>query len=274
MTALRSFAKNVWTGRVEHDVDRVSAALAYFMMLAFAPFLALLAIIASRFVDPRFVNATLHNVVARFVGAESAGTITAAVASYAARAQPSSGVALVAIVLTLWGSVALFGQVSWALRRTWGVPEPRGIRGAVLVSLLGLGAVAVLTAVFVALVTVLALTSSAGHSASFKTVRLLIACAVIALTFAGAYRLMSGAKPAWRDVLLGAAPAALVYGVGSFFLGAYLGSSFTISAWGTAGSILAVLIWAYFSANVFLTGAEFARAFGEMRAHPAETPAS
>lgn len=255
----------VWCGRSENDIDRMSAAMSYYAMLALAPLIALVGITASRFIDPEIVQKAIYAWLLHSVGPQSAATVSAAATSYAERATGSTTLTIIAVALMLWGAIGLFRQVVWALHRIWDRPQVVGFHREVRLQLIALAAVGFVVVTFIGALTIFTLIAGVGFMSWSKWVALLVSTVVVALAFAAAYHFMSGGAPTWSDALLGASLAALAYTIGSYILGAFVGSSFTVSAYGAAGSVLATLIWVYFAANVFLEGADIARVVAEER---------
>jgi membrane protein len=96
-----------------------------------------------------------------------------------------------------------------------------------------------------------------------RAVNFLISFAVITLLFALIYKVVPDAEIAWNDVWIGAGTTSLLFIVGKFLIGLYLGYSAEGSAYGAAGSMVVLMIWVYYSAQIFLMGAEFTRIYAE-----------
>jgi membrane protein len=174
------------------------------------------------------------------------------------------------IAMSLFGAAGLFGQLQDALDTIWGVkPKPgRGIWGISRDRFLSLSMVLgtaflllmslVVSAALAAAVQLLGEwdTGAIGH-----VVNELVSLVVITLLFAVIFKFLPDAKIAWGDVWLGAAITALLFEVGKFLLGLYLGHSGVASAYGAAGSLAVLLIWLYYSGQIFLFGAEFTKVY-------------
>ena len=102
------------------------------------------------------------------------------------------------------------------------------------------------------------------------------AFAMVSVMFALIYKVMPSARVQWRDVWIGALFTALLFNFGKLLIGLYIGRSGVVSGFGAAGSLVVILLWLYYSAQIFLLGAEFtwvyANTFGSRRAQPAELP--
>jgi membrane protein len=94
-----------------------------------------------------------------------------------------------------------------------------------------------------------------------EVLNFIISFALISVMFAAIYKVLPGAKLSWRDVLVGAVVTALLFTVGKFLIGLYLGRSLVASSYGAAGALIVVLLWIYYSPQIFLLGAEFTKIY-------------
>jgi len=104
-----------------------------------------------------------------------------------------------------------------------------------------------------------------GWEAVLQTVNFAVSFAIVTGLFAAIYKIMPRAQIAWRDVWVGAVVTALLFSIGKFLIGLYLGKSGVTSAFGAAGYLIVLLIWVYYSAQIFLLGAEFTWAYAHSR---------
>jgi membrane protein len=98
-------------------------------------------------------------------------------------------------------------------------------------------------------------------SALLEVLNFLVSFSVLTALFALAYKILPDVRLAWRDVLVGAAATAALFTVGKFAIGFYLGASDLASSYGAAGALILVLVWVYYSAQIFLLGAEFTKVY-------------
>jgi membrane protein len=186
--------------------------------------------------------------------------------------QPGSGTlaTILGVIMLLVGAAGLFGQLQDALNTIWEVqPKPgRGIWGFVQDRFLSF--TMVLGSAFLLLVSLVisaALAAIGGLFGDWQTgvvgqaVNQLISLAVITLLFAMIFKFLPDAKIAWRDVWLGAVITAILFTLGKFLIGLYLGHSSVGSVYGGAGSLAVLLIWLYYSSQIFLFGAEFTKVY-------------
>ena len=207
------------------------------------------------------------------VGEEGAKAIEIMVASASA---PASGfwATIIGAIMLLVGALGLFGQLQDALNTIWEV-EPNSGRGMLgflrdrLLSLsmvLGTAFLLLVSLVISAILSAVArLFGEWGATIVGQALNLSVSFLIITLLFAMIYRFLPDARIAWRDVWFGAAFTTLLFTIGKFLIGLYLGQAGTASAYGAAGSFAALLIWLYYSAQIFLFGAELTKVFADRR---------
>jgi membrane protein len=190
----------------------------------------------------------------------------------AAARDPTSGLmaTIVASVLLVVGATSVFAELKGSLDELWGIGKSQdtGFMGLVRTRLLSFGLVLVLAfLLLVSLVVSAALTlieqradGVLGISTAFlTTISSIISFGVIACMFAVIYKTLPDAPLTWRDVWIGAVFTAGLFSLGKYVIGLYLGNSGVASSFGAAGSLIALLLWVYYSAQIFFLGAEFTR---------------
>jgi membrane protein len=188
--------------------------------------------------------------------------------------KPQAGIVATAIgvVVALFGASGVFGQLQEALNTIWGVkPKPGGgLLGFIRTRFLSfamVGGVCFLLLVSLTIETLLRVFTNylknimPGGDIISLALFLLFDLAVIALLFAMIFRYLPDAKIAWRDVWVGAILTAVLFVLGKFVLGLYLGSGAAGSAYGAASSLVTLLLWIYYSALILLFGAEFTQVY-------------
>lgn len=267
-TLLREAAKE-WT---EDKVPRLGAALAYYTVFSLAPLLILVIAIAGLTLGQReSAQEAVLSQLRGLVGQDGAGVIETAIEN---SSQPATGViaSVVSVVTLLLGALGAFGQLQDALNTIWEVkPKPgRGIVGIIKDRLLSFGLVLVIGFfVVVSLVASAALTAIGtflssvvpGPEIVMEVVNFLLSFAVVSALFAIMFKYLPDAKIAWRDVIVGAIATALLFTIGKTLIGLYLGNSSTTSTYGAAGSLVVLLLWAYYAAQIFLFGAELTQVY-------------
>ena len=273
-SAVGGMAWKVVTRFVSDECPLRAAAISYYTIFAMPPLLALLALMAGRFLGPAQLRTLILDQVTSLIGVQSAGEIVEVVQNVA---QPnlSGPVAIVGLIAVVFGATSAFVQLQRALNAVWGVaPDPR--RGDVhtflvkrAISLLMILAVGVLILFLVTVSTLL----SVFHLAlryyappALATGALPLADAVVSLVVVSALftvvlRTVPDAAIKWRDALAGGVFTGVLFTAGKTAIGYYLGRSDLASVYGAAGSLAVALLWVYYSAAILLLGAEFTRAW-------------
>jgi membrane protein len=261
-----------------HDrAPRLGAALAYYTVFSLVPFLVVVIALIGLVFGEEAAQSAILGQIAALVGEQSA----AAIKDMIQRAeQPSTGVfaTVIALATLLLGASGVFGQLQDALNTVWGVEpkEGRGVWGFIKDRFLSF--VAVLGTGFLLLVSLILSSALAAlgkwfsgllpvPEAVLQLMNFALSFVVVTGLFALIFKVLPDAKVAWRDVWIGAGLTAALFTIGKFSLGLYLGKSNVASAYGAAGSLVLVLLWVYYSAQIMLYGAEFtqvyANRFGE-----------
>ena len=263
--------KDTLTGWDEDNVTRLAASLAYYTLLSIAPLIILAVAVAGLAFGEEAARQHISGQLSGVVGVGAAG----AVESIAKNAHaPGSGVVsiIVGIAVLLFGASGVFGELQSALNTVWEVaPKPgRGIWGIVKDRFFSFTmVVGVAFLLLVSLIISAALTwlgqvfanSLPGGTLVWQALNFCISLAVITALFALMFKTVPDVHIKWRDVWVGSAVTAALFTLGKFALGIYLGSAGVSSAYGAAGSIVALVIWVYYSSQVLLIGAEFTQAY-------------
>ena len=256
------------------------AALAYYSMFSIAPLLFLIISIAGLVFGADAVRGMVFDQVAALMGPNGAEAIQEMLAHVS---EPKTGgfAAALSIGLLLFGASTVFGQLQTALDTIWRVPEEEkkkekqnGIWTFIKSRLLTFGMVLGLAF----LVTIsLALSAALGAlgkwwgplfgqwEAVAHVFDLVVNFGVLTVVFAAIFKLMPRASIQWRDVWVGAFVTALLFVIGKFLIGLYLGKSDVGSSFGAFGSLVIVMVWIYYSAQIFLLGAEFTWVYAHER---------
>lgn len=257
------------TSWVDHRASSKGAALAFYTLFSMTPILVVAIAVAGYVFGAEAAQGAIVAQVQGLVGPNGAQAIQALLA--AAR-DPVSGLVatLVASVLLLLGATSVFAELKGSLDELWGIDKPRQSAFSVLLRtrLLSFGMVLVLAFLLLVSLVVSAALALLEHHASgvlgssaavLATTSSLISFGVIACMFAVIYKTLPEAPLSWRDVWIGAAFTAGLFSLGKYAIGLYLGNSGVTSSFGAAGSLIALLLWVYYSAQIFFLGAEFTR---------------
>ena len=269
IVALFKNTANEW---VQDKCPQLGAALAYFTVFSLAPLvLVLLAVFGLIFGSTDHAQQKLTEQLQYLIDPSGIKVIQDIAAN---AAKPQSGIVATAIgiVLALFGASGVFGQLQDALNTIWGVkPKPGGgIMGFIRTRFLSFAMVGGVCFLLLVSLTIEAVLR--GFSDYLKNVMpgghilalilfLLFDLGVIVLLFAMIFRYLPDAKIGWRDVWVGATLTAVLFGLGKFVLGLYLGSGAAGSAYGAASSLITLLLWIYYAAQILLFGAEFTQVY-------------
>jgi membrane protein len=262
----------------EDDALQLGAALAYYTIFSIAPLLLIVIAVAGLVWGREAAEGQIYRQFDNLVGAQGAAALQTMVGN-AARQGDKTGIlaTVVAAVTALFGATGVFAQLQSALNRIWNVePKPdRGILSFVMTRVISFGMI--LGIGFLLLVSLVVSAGLAavnsymsglipGAESVFQVIHFVIAFGVVTLLFAMIYRFLPDVKIAWRDVWIGAAITALLFTIGKFAIGLYLGHSSAASVFGAAGSLVVVLLWIYYSTQILFFGAEltqvYARRYG------------
>jgi membrane protein len=254
---------------MDHRATSKGAALAFYTLFSMTPILVLSIAVAGYVFGAEAAQGEIVAQVQGLVGPNGAQAIQALLA---AAQDPTSGMVatMVASVLLLIGATSVFAELKDSLDDIWGVK--RGDQSAfieiVRTRLLSFGMVLVLSfLLLVSLVISATLGMLENHLGGvlrnsvevLATLSSLISFGVIASMFAIIYKTLPDAPLTWRDVWIGAVFTATLFSLGKYFIGLYLGNTGVASSFGAAGSLIALLLWVYYSALIFFLGAEFTR---------------
>ncbi|MGJ9418815.1 YihY/virulence factor BrkB family protein [Massilia sp. CMS3.1] len=267
-----------------HRAASKGAALAFYTLFSLAPILVLVIAVAGFFYGAEAAQGQLLNELRGLVGKEGAETIQAVLAG--AQDKETGKIAtIIATVLLLVGATSVFAELKDSLDEIWGVPAPKdaGWWDILRTRVLSFGLILVLGfLLMVSLVVTAAMAVVENYfggmwkdsAVILGWISSCISFLVIATLFGVIYKLLPRIKLSWHDVGIGALGTAAMFTLGKFLIGLYIGNSGAASSFGAAGSLIALLLWVYYSAQIFFLGAEFARQYalqlGSLRHKPAE----
>ncbi len=269
VTALWGLLKGTFTQWNEDKPFQLAAALSYYTLFSLAPLLIIAIAVAGLVFGQEAAQHQIVGAIQGIVGRQSAEAIQEMIKNAGAR---GSGITatLLGVGTLLIGAGGVVGQLQDSLNTIWGVaPKPGlGILGLLrarffsLAMVVGIGFLLLVSLlVSAALTAALQFLGAGGESVLWQGVEFLVSVGVITLLIALIYKVLPDVHMAWRDVFIGAAVTALLFTLGKFLIGLYLGISATGSAYGAAGSLVVVLLWVYYSALIFFFGAEFTQVY-------------
>ena len=269
-------------GWIDHRAGSKGAALAFYTLFSMTPILILAIAAAGYFFGAEAAQGEIISQLEALVGRNGAQAIQALLAS--AR-DPASGLVatVVAGAVLLVGATSVFVELKASLDEIWGIEPPKGraVFMFLRTRLYSFGMVLVLaflllvSLVLSAALAVLERYAGGAWSSSYHVFAVfssVLSFGVIACLFALIYKVLPEAPLSWGDVWVGAVFTAGLFTLGKYVIGLYLGHGGAASGFGAAGSIIALMLWVYYSAQIFFLGAEFTRhfalQFGSLRAPP------
>jgi len=274
-------------GWIDDNASSMGAALAYYTVFSLAPLLLMVIAIAGLWYGNEAAQGALLAQFDNLIGSNGAQAVRAILNSANNWRGGLISMAISAGTLFI-GATMVFAELQRDLDLIWKAEEnarPVGIWGFVRTRLLSFGLI-----IGVGFLLIVSLALSAGIAAVstlwgewFKNleivlqlVNVLVSFAVITALFALIYKVLPNVPISWSDVWMGAAVTSLLFALGKFLIGLYIGKSAISSSFGAAGAFVVLIVWIYYSAQIFLLGAEFtyvyARLYGSQRRGTAKSP--
>lgn len=252
----------------------MGAAISYYTVFSLAPLLVIVIAIAGAVFGREAVTGQIVAQLSGLIGKDGAQVVQGLVAA-ASDTDKGLVAGLISVVVLVIGATTVFAELQSALDRIWHVPvkdKPSGISALLRTRLLSFGLI-----LGVAFLLMVSLSVSAGVAAFgswaggllpgwevlLQIINMVISVSIATLMFAMIYKLMPSTPIAWRDVWVGAGVTAVLFEVGKLLIGLYLGKSSVTESFAAAGSLVVLLAWVYYAAQVFLLGAEFTKVFAD-----------
>ncbi|MFD0912320.1 YihY/virulence factor BrkB family protein [Methylophilus luteus] len=266
--------KSAFTAWSDDYAQSMGAALAYYTMFSIAPLLLIVISITGIIFGQEAARGEIFGQLNNLMGEQGAMAVQTLLES---TSQPAEGVTatVIGIVLLLVGATSVFGELQNSLDRIWKAPvvTTSGIWNLVRARLLSFGMI-----LGIGFLLMVSLVFSAGLSAMSKwwspvlggwivvagIFNFIFSFLLTTGMFAMIYKIMPRVNIRWSEVWIGATLTAALFTVGKWLIGIYIGKSAISSGYGAAGSLLALLIWIYYSAQIFLVGAEFTWAYSHI----------
>jgi membrane protein len=259
------------SGFIEHDALSRGAAIAYFTLFSLAPLLIIVIAIASLAFGYDAAQQAIVDQFSGLMGAETADALQSMIQG--ASLQGSGTLATVIGVMTLLiTATGAFSEIQWTLNIVWDAKPQSDLSRLVRVRIASLGLILTLGFLMLASLVISAGLAAVGNylHAVFPGADVLLTVAhfvvslvLLAAVFAAIFKLLPDKQIAWRDAAIGAIATALLFTIGKLLIDLYIGGNHIASGYGTAGTLIVLLIWIYYSSLTFLLGAEFTRAYAE-----------
>ncbi len=252
----------------------MGAAISYYTVFSLAPLLVIVIALAGAFFGRDAVQGQVVAQLSGLIGRDGAGLVEDLV-----RAASDTGKGLVAGIISFFvllvGATTVFAELQSALDRIWHVPaarKPSGVVAVLRARLLSFGLILGL-----AFLLMVSLVVSAGVAALgtwmgglmpgwetlLQAINMLVSVSIATVLFAMIFKLMPSTAIDWRDVWVGAVVTAVLFEVGKLLIGLYIGKSSMTESFAAAGSLVVLLAWVYYAAQIFLFGAEFTKAYAD-----------
>ena len=271
-----SLIRNSVTAWIDDYAPSMGAALAYYTLFSLAPLLLIVIAVAGFIFGQDAVRGEIVAQLGDLIGRDSATAVQGMLKS-AAEPKEAMLSSLVGAVLLIVGATTVFAELQSALDRIWRVPADRksgGLWGLLRSRMLSFGLILGLGFMLLVSLVIGAALTAFGHwygdlfrgwGVVLYFVNTIVSLAMTTILFAMIYKFMPRARIAWGDVWIGAVVTALMFEAGKFLIGLYLGEAGVSSGFGAAGSLVVLVVWVYYSAQIFLLGAEFTWVYA--RAH-------
>ncbi|MER8471325.1 YihY/virulence factor BrkB family protein [Mesorhizobium sp. M0991] len=257
-------------GFIDDNALSHGAAIAFYATTSLAPILLIVVAIAGMAFGHEAAQLALSAQIAGLMGPQSAELLQATIEN-ASQKEAGTLASILGLVTLFIAASGVFGEMQLALNEIWKVkPSGATISRLVRARIASLGLVAALGFLLLVSLVVSAAISALGEVINaylpFGTIILsaingIVSFALITLLFAAIYKVLPDRSLQWRDVGLGAVVTGFLFTIGKSLIGWYIGTSAFASSYGAAGALLVVLLWVYYSAEIFLLGAEFTRAY-------------
>jgi membrane protein len=269
----------------DHNGTRFGASLAFYTLLSMAPLLVIVAAVLALVFDPKKSQTELINQAQQMIGSTGADAVKTLL-THAQKPATGTFAGIIAFITLLFGASGVFTELQQALNIMWDAAPTNssGFWGMIKSKLLSFGMVLAIGFILLVSLFVSATVAVVGKffagllpipAPVFEGINFIVSFAVITALFALLYKYVPAVRISWRDVIVGAVGTALLFTIGKFLLGLYLGKASVGSAYGAAGSLVALIVWVYYSAQIFYFGAEFTHVYAHAqgRKGTVETPA-
>jgi membrane protein len=258
-------------GWIRNRAPSMGAALAFYSAFTMAPLLIIVIGVAGAIFGEHAARGAIDTQLANTVGPQAASAIKSLLVATQSKSQ-SLVASIVGFLTLLLGATTVMVELQTDLDRIWGVPERPGTglrtlvhsRVSSLLIVLGIGFLFLVSLVVTGMLTMF--TKKWGHyfpafASMLYVVHFVVSLGLVTSLNAILYKFLPDTEIAWRDVWVGSVTTALLFQIGQIAIGLYLTHSAVASAYGAAGAMVVLLLWLYYSAQIFLFGAEFTRAY-------------
>jgi membrane protein len=258
----------------ENGAASMGAAIAYYTIFSIAPLLVITMAIAGFFFGAQAAQGQIFGQAQSLLGVEGAAALQGMVQS---ASKPVQGIfaTIVSVLLMFMGASGVFAELQGAMDRIWRAPVEEKQSGiwyllrrriftfGLLLAIAFLLLVSLAVSAFISTIQSLWSPGNASLEVIWQAINFMVSFLIVTGLFAIIYKLLPRVSVAWRDVLIGAVITALLFTIGKFLIGLYIGKAGVTSGFGAAGAVIAMVLWVYYSAQIFLLGAEFTWLFAQ-----------
>jgi membrane protein len=270
--SLLDLVKTSFSGFSSDNASSMGAALAFYSLLSMAPLLVLVITVAGIFIGHDKAQELLFTQLSGLLGDTGAEGVGVLLKSASAT---KDGIVqtVVSFVVLLLGASTVFAELQSDLNRIWkcDAPKSSGLWGLVRTRLLSFGLIAAMAFLLLASLVVSAAVAymgstwfSAAGEVAGQVLAFVGSVIVLTLVFALIFKVLPSRRLPYADVVMGALVTALLFEGGKFLIGLYIGKSAIASKFGAAGTVVVVIVWMYYSAQIFFFGSEFTRAYSSL----------
>jgi membrane protein len=261
--------KCAFRGWSDDGANSMGAAVAFYTLLSMAPLLILVISVAGLIIGRDEAQQLVMTQLAGLLGQAGAEGVQSVLQS-ADNTQSGLVATAVSFGTLLLGATTVFAELKTDLDRIWKVKAPKasGAWNFIRTRLLSFGLVVTIGFLLLVSLVVSAVLSyigsqllGEGGAAILHALEIVASVGVMTVLFAAVYKVLPSVNLAWRDVWVGAAVTAVLFTIGKFLIGLYLGKSSVASSFGAAGTLVVTIVWVYYSAQIFFLGAEYTREY-------------
>ena len=264
--------KSSFKGFSDDKILKLSAALAYYTVFSLGPLLIVIVFLCSLFFGREAIEGTIYGQIEGFVGHDAALQLQQIIKS-AAIGGKGKVAAIIGIITLLIGATSMFAEMQESINMIWGLKtKPKSAWWLLIKNrLLSFGTIASLGFLLLVSLGISGIIEALSNRLRnhfpdvtiilFYIINLIINFGVIAALFAVIFKVLPDAKIKWKDVMAGAIATAVLFMIGKFAISFYISKSNVGSTYGTAGSLVVLLVWIYYSSIILYFGAEFTKAY-------------
>ena len=264
--------KDCFKGFSDDRIMKLSAALAYYTVFSVGPLLIVIVSVCSLFFGREAIEGSIYGQIQSFVGHDAALQLQQIIKSAAVGGKGKIA-AIIGIITLLVGATSMFAEMQDSINMIWGLkPKPKAAWWILVKNrLLSFGVIASLGFLLLVSLGISGIIEALSNRLQkhfhnitiivFYVINLVINFGVITVLFAVIFRVLPDARIKWRDVMAGAIATAVLFMIGKFAISFYISKSNVGSTYGTAGSLVVLLVWIYYSSIILYFGAEFTKAY-------------